>query len=229
VIFGSDGSKVADIQKDPDLKLLLVRYVDGTIESLQPASFSFSPVQVTGTVKGRVIDATTNQPIKGAWVASGIDEVMTDINGRFEIRAIAGHQKLWIWADGYEEGQIEVVVPVHGTVDAGDIALQPSPGIFGTVKDTAGVPIKGAWVALLQEDKIKYQTWTNDEGKYAFAYVEAGTYVVGVSASGYQEAWQEVTLQENEHLVVDFVLQPGGGGIASAKGSSRLPALLRRR
>jgi hypothetical protein len=212
VIYGSDGSKVADVQKDPDLKLLLVRYVDGTIESLQPASFSFSPVSYTGTVTGRVIDATTNQPIKGAWVESGIDEVMTDINGRFELRAIAGHQTLWIWADGYEEGQIEVVVPVHGTVDAGDIALQPSPGIFGTVKDTAGIPIPWAQVLLIQNNQIVETTWTNPEGEYGFSNVPAGTYIVGVSAAGYQDALREVTLHENEHLVVDFVLQPGGGG-----------------
>jgi hypothetical protein len=210
VIYGSDGSKVADIQKDPDLKLLLVRYVDGTIESLQPASFSFSPVEVTGTVKGRVVDATTNQPIEGAWVESGIDGTITDSEGRFEIRAIAGHQTLWIWAEGYEEGQIEVVVPAHGTADVGDIALQPTPGIFGTVKDIAGIPIPWAWVGLIQNNEIVYVNYTNWEGEYGFPNVPAGTYIVGVSAEGYQDASQEVTLHGNEHLVVDFVLEAGG-------------------
>ncbi len=88
VIEAPDGSKLADIQKDPDLNLLVVRYIDGTIESLEPTDFAFQPRPITGTVRGRVVDAQTNQPIEGAQVWSGYEGTSTDAQGFFEVRAL---------------------------------------------------------------------------------------------------------------------------------------------
>ncbi|MCS7223592.1 MAG: carboxypeptidase-like regulatory domain-containing protein [Armatimonadetes bacterium] len=125
-IKARDGvTELARVEHDPDLGVVLVKYNDGTIESLFPTDTSFSPHPLTGTVRGRVVDATTNNPVPGAWVWSGLEGAITDRQGFFEVRALAGRQTLSIDHPNYRLRQVEVTVPVRGTVDAGTIPLQP--------------------------------------------------------------------------------------------------------
>lgn len=117
-IFASDGTtKLADIGKDPDLGIVIVRYIDGTLESLLPIDLTYSPKPVLGTVRGQVIDAETEQGISGAWVWSGYETTVTDNEGFYELKAIAGHQTIisvshW----DYQWKAVKVDVPAHGTV-----------------------------------------------------------------------------------------------------------------
>lgn len=128
IIKAADGSKLADIQRDPDLKLVLVRYINGTLESLQPTDTSFTPHLVMGTVRGRVVDTNTGSGIAGAWVTVGLEAYWaeTDGQGFFNLQVPAGPQTLLVGHWQYEHQEVEVEVPSHGEVDVGEIQLQPT-------------------------------------------------------------------------------------------------------
>jgi hypothetical protein len=125
-IFAPDGTvKLADIEKDPDLEIVVVRYIDGTLEALLPTSTEFSPKPILGTVQGQVVDAQTKQGIPQAWVSSGYEGTSTDEQGFYELKAFAGHQKIEVWHWRYEPKEVDVDVPPHGTVTL-NIELQPT-------------------------------------------------------------------------------------------------------
>jgi len=118
-------TKLADIAKDPDLGIVLVRYIDGTLEALLPTSTEFSPKPVLGTIQGQVIDAQTRQGVSQAWLWSGYEGTYTDEQGFFELKAFAGRQKIEVRHWRYEPKEVEVDVPPHGTVTV-NIELQPT-------------------------------------------------------------------------------------------------------
>lgn len=117
-IFAPDGTTklLADIGKDPDLGIVIVRYIDGTLESLLPTDLTYSPKPVLGTVRGKVTNAETGQGISGAWVCSGYETTVTDNEGFYELKAIAGHQTIRVSHWDYLWKAVEVDVPAHGTV-----------------------------------------------------------------------------------------------------------------
>ena len=129
-IFGSifapdETTKLADIEKDPDLEIVVVRYIDGTLEALFPTSTEFSPKPILGTVQGRVTDAQTGEGIPWVWVWSGYEGTSTDEQGFYELKALAGQQKIEFQHWRYEPKREEVNVPPHGTVRL-DVQLQPT-------------------------------------------------------------------------------------------------------
>lgn len=210
VIKGPDGTKLADIQKDPDLNLLVVRYIDGTLESLQPADTLFQPHPFVGTMVGRVVDDQTGAPIEGAWVWSGYDSTFTDTEGRFKVRAVVGTQTIHVEHWDYSPKDVEVNVQ-RGEVDIGDIRLQPRPGIYGRVIGVIDAqtqqPIAGALIWAGSVDGLGGNaTVTDPEGRYSLTVPEPGTYIVRVEHPDYQPAEQQVTLQEGERKEVNFAL-----------------------
>lgn len=117
--------KLADIAKDPDLGIVLVRYIDGTLEALLPTSTEFAPKPILGTIQGQVIDAQTKQGISQAWLWSGYEGTLTDEQGFFELKAFAGHQKIEVRHWRYERKEVEIDVSPHGTMTV-NIELQPT-------------------------------------------------------------------------------------------------------
>lgn len=205
LIKAPDGTKLADIQRDPDLDLLVVRYIDGTLESLEPTGTAFQPRPITGTVRGRVVDDKTGQPVADAWVYSGYDSTSTDAQGFFELRALAGRQTIKVWHWEYSSAEVEVDVPPRGIVTVPDIRLLPYPSIFGVVTDAAtNNPIFNARVWLL--DWIS--TWTDEQGHYRFTHLEPGIYTVRAEHDDYETAEQQVTLQAGEKKELNFRLTP---------------------
>ena len=108
----------------------------------------------------------------------------------------------------------------------------PVPGsIAGTVTNTAGAPVSGAFVVTLPypyppfpvpitADNIQQieqvvtargygYAFTNQYGQYAISGLSPGTYDELVLKSGYKPAWRYgVTLISGKETVEDFQLQP---------------------
>jgi TonB-linked SusC/RagA family outer membrane protein len=81
--------------------------------------------QTTGTVRGRVIDAATQQPIVGATVTIGPRGAQTQANGRYTITGVpAGSDSVRARMIGYAPVAQMVNVPAGQTTDA-DLALSP--------------------------------------------------------------------------------------------------------
>jgi hypothetical protein len=83
-------------------------------------------VQDFGRVVGRVLDAMTNRPIANALVSVGsLYTVRADVNGAFNLRAVAGDQTVTARAAGYTTATADTTITKDGTVSIGYIRLVP--------------------------------------------------------------------------------------------------------
>jgi hypothetical protein len=98
------------------------------------------------------------------------------------------------------------------------MATGPSAGpsrlkgrIRGTARDAGGKPVAGLLIRLLMPGSGLVQvTNTDDRGNYAFEDLEAGSYDVEASGSGYQrQIKKEIRVQPPFRNIVDFALSPG--------------------
>jgi hypothetical protein len=177
--------------------------------------FSYSPrATVNGTMRrliskvtGRVIDATTNQPISGASVTIGSATGNTDSSGNFEFAEIAaGTYSLNATASGYENGNKAILIQGLGPQAIGDVALQKVVSfaeIAGVITDAkTGLPIADASVKV--SDTLFARTGAG--GSYVIAGVPSGTQSVRTVADGYLPKTTSVTVTEVRRYKTDVAL-----------------------
>ena len=83
-------------------------------------------VQDYGRVIGRVLDAMTNRPVSNALVSVGsLYTMRADVNGAFDLRAVAGDQTVTARAAGYTTATSDTTIPKDGSVSVGYIRLVP--------------------------------------------------------------------------------------------------------
>src|SRR2546428_5819888 len=84
--------------------------------------------QPTGTIRGRITDNSTQQPIAGVLVSVGTRSARTLTDGRYTITGVpAGSDLVRARLIGYIAATQPVMVAGGDTV-AGDLALTPQPG-----------------------------------------------------------------------------------------------------
>jgi hypothetical protein len=101
------------------------------------------------TVSGKVIDATTSLPLKGAIITIGITETYSDEAGQFAITMTRGEYVLSVSISGYETYKSDIVVETEN-LDVGLITLTQSG--FSEMQ----VSVDGASVSLsdIESDKV---------------------------------------------------------------------------
>lgn len=99
-------------------------------------------VQEYGSVVGRVLDATTNQPIPSALVAVGsLFTARADATGGFTISGVPiGAQQVSAHSPGFTTSSVSVTVVKNATVSAGYVRLAPSVGVNATPMPTLPPP-----------------------------------------------------------------------------------------
>src|ERR1051326_6167717 len=77
--------------------------------------------------------------------------------------------------------------------------------VVGTITDASGAPIKGATVTATDSDRgTVWTAQTNEVGAYNLLRLPVGSYVVKVTANGFQTAVQSaVTLVLNQTARID--------------------------
>jgi len=150
-----------------------------------------------GVVRGRVVDLQ-DEPVAGAQVAG---RAATGADGTFELKGLrAGHVLLLAQVDDPEPLRARPVVVVlgPGEVKEGvELRLEPARAIKGRVITPEGQPRPGAMLAVrpvglpeVPEDEHSALTldddhaWSDDQGKFAFASLPPGEYVVGILGTG---------------------------------------------
>src|SRR5207253_11413582 len=83
--------------------------------------------------------------------------------------------------------------------------------VSGTVKDTSGGVIPGVKVIIANEDTgLSESTTSSIAGEYVISPVKIGRYSVTAEMKGFQKVQQKnVTVDEQQKVVVDFTLAPG--------------------
>jgi hypothetical protein len=94
----------------------------------------------TGTLAGTVTDASTNQPVADASVATSLGTTTTDANGHYSITLPTGTYNATYSKFGYADNtQSNLQITAGGTATV-NVTLQPSPSVTvsGTITDGSG-------------------------------------------------------------------------------------------
>lgn len=102
------------------------------------------------TLRGRVVDATTSDPIGGAEIGLGwtfCRTVVTDPHGAYEMRGFAAEgYEVCVRAPGFGRGRKMLGAAADGVVVV-DFALRRGRRLLGRVIDERGLPCAGVYVA----------------------------------------------------------------------------------
>lgn len=128
-----------------------------------------------GTVTGKVVDASTNQPLAGVSVVSGQLSVTTTNTGEFTLSDIpAGSQTITFSLNGYTTATVTVNIIAGSIINLGTIPLSASPttGIIKrTVTDASnGQPLSD--VTITVTDSFNGSTVTGIDGTFIFTNVQ---------------------------------------------------------
>ena len=182
-----------------------------------------------GILVGYVFDATLDfGPIEGAIVHTANSwefyEAVTNADGYFEMEIPAGAgYYVYIQAEGYETWNAEEPLTIFpNEITEIEAHLMPTQTedtgwLFGTVRENCDFEpwqcpsIIGATVEIYNVQG-EFVTFTDSLGNYAIELPAAGgysSYVVHISAEGYNDFYQEmVEIYPNEETVVDAWLDP---------------------
>lgn len=141
--------------------------------------------QATGTIRGRIIDSETGEPVREAVVrVRGLPAVTADSNGRFEVTGVpAGQAQVTVQALGYSADQWKITIAAGQVLDrqfALDFSGESLPDIEVTARATKLVPRYADFEARRERGLGAYLRW-DDIKKKNFATVgEAARSIRGV-------------------------------------------------
>jgi hypothetical protein len=185
--------------------------------------------QAPALVSGRVLDAVSGSGIAGAGIdvtqgGATVLTALTDANGAFELTLDAGTYDLDVDATGYTPTTYQGLSVTAGAPLQLEpillVPLSPEPGaIAGVVRDAlTGLGIAAADVALRAGINATTGTpvatvTTDGTGSYRIEGVDAGTYTVTATASGYTEGFRTgIVVGASEIFNQDVTLSPVGSG-----------------
>jgi len=179
-----------------------VTVVAGQTVSTGPIALTLR--NITGTITGRILsDGDSDSPVVGATVVvlntTPPLSVSTGADGRFTLTGVSqGAKTLQVSASGFNAATKTVTVVVGQTVSAGTIALIPIP-TTGTVtgsiftEGNADDAVAGATITVLNTTPpLSGRTGTN--GRFTLRGVPQGAQTLRVSAQGFNDATQPVTV-----------------------------------
>lgn len=170
-----------------------------------------------GAIAGTIIDQATNQPLVGATVeimqgSVIFESVLTDANGTYVANQLApGSYTVRVSATNYQTGTQNATVLANATTSS-NLQLMSDPGsISGTVTDSTGTPLSGAFVVIKKGNVSVGSVVTDASGNYSVPGLAPGTYSVSVSLTNYQSAFNSIAVTANATSQLSFALisQPG--------------------
>lgn len=149
------------------------------------------PAAAPATVNGAVIDASTNQVLKGASAvlqSNTAINAISDSSGAFTLNNVpGGSQQIAVSLAGYTTSTVTVNAAAGAVINLGNIPLSvnASTGIIkGTVTDAAtGQPLSGAVISL--SGSYSATTTTSADGSFIFTGVTPGSVTIEASFAGY--------------------------------------------
>jgi hypothetical protein len=204
-------------------------------EYLVNGSGSFDIEMVGRSVRGTVVDASTNEPLPGASVVAeevtssrsrvGVFPVQTDTRGSFAFESMSpGSYRIRVTKDGFGQ-QVEQVVLDDTSDQTLEIRLQPSEGLGLKIVDARdGRPLEGYVSVADAMGRVAWEGPLRATGKeFATIPLAAGGYRAVVNASGYASRVVNVSAPA---AGVTVALSPGGTVRIEAASSERTLARL---
>jgi hypothetical protein len=207
----SSWSYVVNTTKYPNgIHNILARSTDGL--SYSPVVtvkliFNNSIVKNDGWLAGYVISNYDEQPIENATILIvELDEkCYTDDNGAYNISLPAGNYKVRVSAKEHSLWITPGVTIIKGKTTSIDFFLTAYVGTLRGIvlDDITKSPIENALITIM--DSIKNAT-TNSSGGYIIQDLKTQNHVVIVSADGYINSSEIVTVENNKTIFLNFSL-----------------------
>ncbi|MDX2218804.1 MAG: collagen-binding domain-containing protein [Burkholderiales bacterium] len=212
----------------------------GFLDAVASASFNagqvilFSPLltpgnqqpPTTATLRARVVNAATGQPINGASARVGTVTATSDTDGRVTLTGLpSGPATIELSAAGYVSATFTTTLAL-GVNELGNLAVSPPPAtirITGKVTEAqTNLPVAGALVRV-QDSSLTATTSVN--GTYAIEGVTRQQFIVVASAAGYLSKTTSVALSAFADATVDVVLDKvESSGVTFRRVSTNLAA-----
>ncbi|MFQ5628170.1 MAG: carboxypeptidase regulatory-like domain-containing protein [bacterium] len=168
-------------------------------------------------IYGSVLNAANRTEIAGAKVqlhsGSTIQyEVQSDNSGSYAFQSLqAGTYQLVCQKAGFQQHRSEISIADKQQIYGREILLIPettaTASISCIVQDTrTQAAIENASVELFVGNEARYTTVSNSAGGYDFVNVEAGTYSLAASKSGYSNASTEINISNGEQITGKKIL-----------------------
>jgi hypothetical protein len=218
------------------VKVIANGYATRTTDTFQVVEGLATPpltIYVTkgGSIKGRIVDASTGRGVVGAQVASFDGDVpagqfdpffenlgatraterkaRSGDDGQFELKMLtAGRYRLKIEHPDFTGEWVENVVVTEGqAAEAGSVSLKPGGTMSGKVIEASGKPCTRGWVRMFQiETGEMYQARTDGEGRYSIPHVRPGSYRVSATrASGAGvDAFDSIAEQQQSEVTIEI-------------------------
>jgi hypothetical protein len=175
----------------------------------------------TGNIVGVVKEAGSG-PIQGVTItatAGGVTRsATTAVNGSYSLTDLptdAGGTTYTLTATHPKYAtKIETVSLNPGETKTKDFELSLKPGgIIVKIQDSEGKPIKGATVTVTPKNGTPLQPQTTDDnGTATFTGLKPGVYDIRVTASGFKEVLENLTVNPGENATKTITLEKAQGG-----------------
>jgi thermitase len=164
---------------------------------------SSPPPPTTGTVAGRVTDASTGSAVAGATVSTSDASATTDAAGNYTLGNVAtGTVTVSASASGYLAGSQSVSVTAGASTTTSFALTKATGAIAGTVTDaSSGSAIAGATVSAGSSSTV-----TNASGTYTLTGMNPGTITVNATANGYTNASKTISITSGTTTTATFLL-----------------------
>ncbi|NPC70346.1 hypothetical protein HPP05_11370 [Corallococcus exiguus] len=135
--FSGDRFELRDVPPDP--VKLTARTVDGSIgeTTASPSTGAVLevdiPLEASGTVRGRVVDAATKTPVSGAFVfiegEEPLMEHISNVEGRFSLGGVRAGERVLLILGGPSQGRLRRPLKMKDgdVLDLGDVAMEVTP------------------------------------------------------------------------------------------------------
>lgn len=176
-----------------------------------------------GAVTGTVTSAQTGDPLADTQVRVLNDNgilaavVQTDLNGVYLVQGLTpGTYTIVLINADFQSRTIGAIIGAGETATV-NAALAPNPGtITGIISDAvSGNPLQGAIVQLFPSQSLIpiENAATDQNGRYSFAGIEPGEYIVAASAENYARGTAGATVFPNAQATVNLGLTPNPAAV----------------
>lgn len=177
---------------------------------LEPATELLSVVRLepvtVGVIRGRVVDASSRQPIPNADVTLGERKTAADAEGRFEIADVAAGAVTLVAAKPVFESGSETVEVIAAETVAATIELEPVT--YGTV---VGVVVDAETDSAIVDATVAvagHSVQTDADGRFTLERVSAGDLLLSASERRYESREENMKLAPAETLETRLALDP---------------------
>ncbi len=181
-------------------------------EQAEPISFTSSLSNgFPGFIKGVIFDNDTASGIAGATIAVNNQTVSieTTKNGSYFIELPSGQYSVSYSAGGYESKNGAVAVNSISTtlMNIGLSRVNNIAAIFGRIDDNETLEPIGAAKITLANKTTRMSTSSDDEGRFEFNQLKAGTYMITALKPGYKKASRSINLGAEDSMELNLSLQ----------------------